>query len=394
MKIAILGFGVVGGGVAEVLEGNYELIKKSAGCDIEIKYIFDKRTFEGTKWESLVTTDFEKILSDPEVSLVCEMMGGVHPAYDFSLAALKAGKSVVTSNKAVVAEKGCELLSVARENGVVYLFEASVGGGIPIIHAMNGSLSGCEIYEINGILNGTTNYILTSMKESGVSYEEALKTAQSLGYAEADPTADVSGADTCRKICILAAIAWGKLYAFENVYCRGIDGISDAENALAASLGAAIKLVANARRENDKISVFVSPTAVFAQNPLYAVNDVFNAVSVNASALGDVLFYGRGAGRMPTASAVMSDIIDVASGNTPENGKWTDADKPDLEIEEVKGAYAVRASIDEESVRAIFGDVVCLKSGEYSDFVVLGISLEEINKKLGDNKVAVLRALL
>lgn len=391
-KIAIFGFGIVGGGIAEVLSQNYQLIKKSAGEDIEIKYIFDKRKFEGTKWESIVTDDINVILDDPEVSIVCETMGGVHPAYDFSLAALKAGKSVVTSNKAVVAEKGPVLLDAARENNVSYLYEASVGGGIPIIHAMNSSLSGLEIYKINGILNGTTNYILTSMKEKGSSYDEALKKAQELGYAEKDPTADVSGADSCRKICILAALAYGKLVDFENVSCRGIDDITKDEQTLVEEIGASVKLVASASLSEGKLALSVAPCAVLPRNPLYAVNGVFNAVLVEASGLGEVLFCGQGAGRMPTASAVMSDIIDIVAKNAPQNEPWSSVEKPEASaLDEIKN-FAVRAKTTAEDIKALIPDAVIMSEGnETVSFAVKGVSSRVLDSLL--SKTAVLAVL-
>ena len=310
-QIAILGFGNIGSGVAEMLIRNQQAIRSAAGDDISVKYVLDKRDLTGSSYENAAVSDIDTIVSDPSVSIVCEMMGGTSPAFEYSMAALKAGKSVVTSNKAVVAKHGVELLAAARENGVHYLYEASVGGGIPILHALDDSLKSCYIDRIDGILNGTTNYILTRMHDCGSSFEDALDEAKRLGYAEADPTADVSGADTCRKICILAAIAWGKLVDSDLVYCEGITEMKEEHNAFAAACGGTLKLVATAELRDGIPTLAVSPCVVMSENPLSSVKGVFNAVKVAAKDMGDLMFYGMGAGKFPTAGAVISDIVAI-----------------------------------------------------------------------------------
>ena len=326
VKVALLGFGTVGSGVAEVLLTNGELIKSKTGIDFEIKYILDLREFPDHPLGNRIVHDINVILNDPEVSIVVEMMGGVHPAYDFSIAAIKAGKSVVTSNKAVVAAHGPELLKEATDRGLRYMFEASVGGGIPIIRPLTDLTTEDEVTEIVGILNGTTNYILTAMKEEGASFEEALATAQKMGYAEADPTADVDGFDSCRKICILAAVAFGNLVSYENVDTVGIRNITLEDIKRAEEKGAAVKLIARAVKANEgKVHISVKPYAVRRFNPLYAISDVFNGILVRGKISGDLMFYGKGAGKLPTAGAVVSDIIDIAcrGENQPAQEVWT-----------------------------------------------------------------------
>ena len=313
INIAIFGFGVVGGGTAEVLTQNEQLISERVGDKINIKYILDLRDFPGHPLADRVVHDIDVILADPEVKICAELMGGSHPAFEFSERALKAGKSVVTSNKEVVANFGPELLRTAAENNVRYLFEASVGGGIPVIHPIGSCLTANDITEIDGILNGTTNYILTKMISEGSDFETALAEAQQKGYAERNPAADIDGTDTCRKISILSAIAFGKLVPPEKIPTEGIRAVSlvDVENA--AKLGCVVKLIGKTVRVGDKISACVSPTLVSRSNPLANINDVYNGILVNGNAIGDVMFYGRGAGKLPTASAVVSDIIDIAT---------------------------------------------------------------------------------
>lgn len=325
INVALLGFGTVGSGVAEVLTENHDLIKNKTGIDFVVKYILDLREFPDHPLADRVVHDINTILNDKEVSIVVEMMGGVHPAYDFSLAAIKAGKSVVTSNKAVVAEYGPELMEEAKKMGVRYLFEASVGGGIPIIRPLTELCAEDEVTEIVGILNGTTNYILTSMKNDGVTFEEALATAQWLGYAEADPSADVDGFDTCRKICILSAVAFGNLIPFENVNTIGIRNVTIDDIKKAEDDGYSVKLIARALKKDSGVYLSVAPYAVRRGNPLYAISDVFNGILVKSKIAGDLMFYGKGAGKLPTAGAVVSDIIDIASrgDNQPSQYVWT-----------------------------------------------------------------------
>ncbi len=311
VNIAILGFGVVGSGVAEVLTQNKKIIEEKLSKKVNIKYILDLREFPGNPFESLVIHDFNIILNDPEVSIVAEMMGGSHPAYDFSKACLEAGKSVVTSNKEVVANFGAELLEIAREKGVAYLFEASVGGGIPVIRPICNDLSSNNITEISGILNGTTNYILTKMSTEGVAFETVLKDAQEKGYAERNPAADVEGLDAARKIVILSALAFGKAINPNDICTEGITNIGAEEVELAAEMGYAIKLIGHTKMLNGKILAMVSPRLICKSNPLSGINDVFNGILLSGDMVGQVMFYGPGAGKLPTASAVCADIVDI-----------------------------------------------------------------------------------
>ncbi len=314
MDVAIMGYGVVGSGVAELFKKNHDnIVKKSTQPRLELKYILDIRDFTGDPNEALIINSFDTILNDKDVSIVAETMGGLHPAYEYTLACLKAGKSVVTSNKELVAAKGYELLKTADSMNVNYLFEASVGGGIPIIRPISQCLAANEINEIAGILNGTTNFILTKMITEGMTFEAALKLAQENGYAEKDPTADVEGHDACRKICILASLCFGKHVYPDGVYTEGITKITRADVDYATAWGGVIKLIGRAARVGeDRISAMVSPAFVQKHSQLASVDDVFNAILVKGDAIGDVVFYGRGAGKMPTASAVVADVIDCA----------------------------------------------------------------------------------
>ena len=315
INIAILGFGTVGSGVAEVLDTNGASIAHRVSEPVEVKYILDLRPQPESPWADRFVTDFSVIEQDPDVSIVVESIGGVGAALDFTRRALSAGKHVVTSNKELVAEHGFALLALAKEHGVRYLFEASVGGGIPIIHPLYQCLCANEISAISGILNGTTNYILTRMIRAGLSFEAALKEAQEKGYAEADPSADVEGKDACRKICILADICFGRHVSPALVPTVGITGVSDKDVAAAAACGCKVKLFGRAvRLEDGRVCAFVEPHFVPNEAPLASVEDVFNAISVTGNAIGDVMFYGRGAGKLPTASAVVADVMDVARG--------------------------------------------------------------------------------
>ena len=328
IHVALLGFGVVGSGTAEVLTQNKAIIEKKVGQPISIKYILDLRDFPGSPFEDLIVHDFNVIVNDPEVSVVAEMMGGSHPAYDFTLACLKAGKSVVTSNKEVVANFGTELLAVAKENSVSYLFEASVGGGIPIIRPLREDLASNNVQSVNGILNGTTNYILTRMDTEGASFADVLKDAQRLGYAEANPAADVEGMDAARKTVILAAMSFGTRIDPNTILCEGITNLTAADSELAKEMGYTIKLIGHTELTDGKILAMVSPRLVPAYNPLYGVNGVNNGVLVKADMVGEVMFYGPGAGKLPTASAVAGDLIDVMA-HTPTgiiSPVWTDAE--------------------------------------------------------------------
>lgn len=311
MKIAIMGFGVVGSGVGEVVTKNQATLIKKCGEPIEIAHILDLRDFPDSEFDCF-TKDFNDILNDPEVGVVVETMGGVNPAYEFSKKLLLAGKSVITSNKELVAAHGTELIKIARERKLNYLFEASVGGGIPIIRPMFSCLTAGEATDVFGILNGTTNYILTQMFQNGETFENALRAAQQKGYAEADPTADVEGHDTCRKIAILSALAFGKAVLTERIPTEGISKITAADVAYADRLGYAIKLIGHATKAEDGgVYAAVFPAFVPKNNPLAGINDVFNGIIVKGEDLGDVMFYGRGAGKLPTANAVVADVVDA-----------------------------------------------------------------------------------
>lgn len=317
IKIAILGLGVVGGGVADILESNKKILSAKLGGNgeplVRIKYVLDKRTSVGHGLDGCVTMDYEKILNDDEVSVIVETLGGIHPAYDFTKAALEHGKHVVTSNKAVVSACGDELVRIARENSVAYLFEASVGGGIPIIRPLMSCLAANDINRICGILNGTTNFILTEMETKGLSFEEALEKAQKLGYAEADPTADVSGADTARKICILANIAYNMFITHKDISYKGITDITRDDIILASMLGYRIKLIGYAAGKGSAVDVFTAPMLVSAGTQLAITDGEFNCISVEGNAVGEITFTGKGAGSLPTASAIVADILDAVT---------------------------------------------------------------------------------
>ena len=311
MKIAVLGFGTVGSGVYEVIERNYETIAKRAGEVVDIKYVLDLRDFPGQPVQSVLTHNYKDIVDDPEVQIVVEVMGGVEPAYTFVKEALLKGKSVCTSNKELVAKHGAELLEIAKQKRINFLFEASVGGGIPIIRPLNQSLTADEIEEITGILNGTTNYILSKMRDEGLDFDVVLKQAQELGYAERNPEADVEGYDACRKIAILTSLAYGMQVDYEDIYTEGITKITKTDIRYATKLGANIKLFGTSKKIKDKVYAMVAPKMIQDKHPLYSVNDVYNGILVKGNLLGDVMFYGSGAGKYPTASAVVSDVVDA-----------------------------------------------------------------------------------
>lgn len=362
-KVAILGFGVVGSGVAEVLKKNGPHIDEKVHAPVELKYILDVRDFPDSPFASLVIHDFSVIEQDPEVDIVVETIGGAKIAREFTMRALCAGKSVVTSNKELVAKHGSELMELAKEHNVSYLYEASVGGGIPIIRPLKQCLAANEITEICGILNGTTNYILTRMIRAGLSFDAALKEAQANGYAEADPTADVEGHDACRKICILASLAFGRHIYPEQVPTEGIGRVSLADVAYADSCGRKIKLLGRAIKEKDgKLRVFVAPHLVSGEDPLAGVEDVFNAITVRGNAIGDVMFYGRGAGKLPTASAVVADVMDVARNK--DRAKYLDwgpgGENVVLPPEDVKSPWYVRAESSADALRGALGEVTML----------------------------------
>ncbi|MDF2593916.1 MAG: homoserine dehydrogenase [Clostridia bacterium] len=373
MKIALLGLGTVGRGVVEVINENKESIAKRAGQEVEIKYILDIRDFEGDPINTLVVKDFEIIASDEEIEIVVEAMGGVEPAYTFAKQSLLKGKSFVTSNKELVALHGAELLETARKNKVNFLFEASVGGGIPIIRPLNQSLTADEIYEITGILNGTTNFILTQMKEKGSAFEEVLKEAQELGYAEKNPEADVEGHDACRKIAILSSLAFGEHVNYQDIPTEGITKVTKEDMLYAENMGYVIKLLATCQKQDDSIFARVSPMLIPLTHPLAMVNDVFNGIFVKGNVIGEVMFYGRGAGKLPTASAVVADVVDAAKHKGTNIISFWNREKIELKDKaQVKATYFVRLKKNADSiaqvVKEVFGEVEEVKAleGEYA----------------------------
>ncbi|MCL2035078.1 MAG: homoserine dehydrogenase [Oscillospiraceae bacterium] len=367
IEIAVLGHGVVGSGVAELLLKNASGIARRAKTEINVKYILDIRDFPDCPYKDKFTKDFDVIVKDADVKVIVEVMGGVHPAYDYIMQGLRAGKSAVTSNKELVAEKGAELLKTAKENGVNFLFEASVGGGIPIIRPLHQCLAANEIDEIAGILNGTTNFILTKMIKESMPFDDALKMAQELGYAEADPTADVDGHDSCRKICILASLAFGSHVYPELVHTEGIRNITLDDVLYAGNSGCVVKLIGQAHRTGDgKIFVRVGPALVPHESQLSSVDDVFNAILVRGDSTGDVVFYGKGAGKFPTASAVVGDVIDCinARGNI-DSLYWTDSGKDNVAYAKSESVVmyircAINRDVSAEKINDKFGGVTFL----------------------------------
>ncbi|MEE1305215.1 MAG: homoserine dehydrogenase [Agathobacter sp.] len=358
MKIAVMGYGTIGSGVVEVLRINKDKIAKRAGEPVEVKYILDLRDFPGDPMEDKVVKDYQVILNDPEVGVVVETMGGVEPAFTFVKAMLEAGKQVATSNKNLVAAKGAELIKIARDNGVNFQFEASVGGGIPIIRPLNKCLTADEVLEITGILNGTTNYMMTKMTEEGAEFDEVLKDAQDKGYAEKDPTADIEGHDPCRKIAILTSLVVGQQVDFEDIHCEGITKISATDIKYAKKLDRSIKLLASSKKVGDSYSCMVAPFMLDKNHPLCGVNDVFNAVFLKGNVLGDAMFYGSGAGKLPTASAVVADVVDMVKHQHTNIGvEWNPDKLTLLDYMDSQNAFFVRTSSDKAAVEAAFGQV-------------------------------------
>ena len=365
IKVAILGYGTVGSGVVEVLTTNAGIIAKRAGQEVGVKYVLDLRDFPGDPIQSKVVHDFQIILDDPEVDIVVETMGGTKPAYEFVKKALLAGKSVCTSNKELVAAYGAELVHLAKSKSVNFLFEASVGGGIPVIRPLNQSLTADKILKINGILNGTTNYILTKMAKEGSDFDVVLKEAQELGYAEKDPTADVEGYDACRKIAILTSLAYGKQVNYEEVYTEGITKITAEDFKYAEKLEAAIKIFGSSRKEGGKLYAMVAPQMIRRDNPLFAVEGVFNAICVTGNMLGDVMFYGKGAGKEATASAVVSDVVDaVKHMNINVMTIWEDEKMIVEPMEEMENRFFVRIGKEEkEKLEKLFDEPEFVDAG-------------------------------
>ena len=401
INIAVLGYGTVGSGVVEVIRTNHESINKRAGEEINVKYVLDLRDFPGDPVSEILVHDFEQIVNDPEVDIVVEVMGGTGAAYNFAKRALEAGKSVCTSNKALVAKYGPELMDIAKEKGINFLFEASCGGGIPIIRALNASLTADEIDEITGILNGTTNYMLDKMNTEGADFHTVLKEAQEKGYAEADPTADVEGQDACRKIAILSSLAYGKFLDFEKVYTEGITKITPEDMEYAREMGRTIKLLGTSKRlGEDSFSAIVAPFLVGPQNPLYSVNGVFNSIFVHGNMLGDAMFYGSGAGKLPTASAVVADVVDAAKHlheTIPTN--WSNEPMTLMDPDAVEGRFFVRVkdtSLDEVDkafgkVDAIIEPDALLEEFGFVTGVMTQGEYKERVKALGENVLGMIR---
>ena len=390
IKAAILGYGTVGSGVYNVIHSNSRLVNERAGREIEVKYVLDLRDFPGDPVEKVLTHEFDDIINDDEVKIVVEVMGGLHPAFEFTKRCLEEGKNVCTSNKELVAEHGLELMSIARENDVNYFFEASCGGGIPIIRALNDCLTADDIDEITGILNGTTNFILTEMTENGASFSKVLKQAQANGYAERDPSADIDGHDPARKIAILASIVFGSSVDYKDVYTEGIRQITAEDIKYASTLGYAIKLLAEAKRTEDGIRAYVAPFLVDPSHPLYPINGVMNAVYVHGNMLGDAVFTGAGAGSLPTASAVVADVIDAArhDGKRAYCG-WKHDEKLVLASNDnIKRKYLVRINTEDEGkANKVFspdGFLDTISVGELESeiaFITPELSEEDFNSK-------------
>lgn len=386
VKIAVLGYGTVGSGVVEVIRTNQKLIDQRAGQEIRVGYVLDLREFPGDPVENVLTHDFEDIINDDDVKIVVEVMGGIEPAYTFVKRSLEAGKSVATSNKALVAAHGAELLKIAKEKKINFLFEASVGGGIPILRPLHSSLTGDLIEEIIGILNGTTNYMMTKMFYEGADYNEVLKEAQDNGFAERNPEADVEGHDACRKIAILASMISGRQVDYEDIYCEGITKITAEDMRYAKAMGMAVKLLASCKRSEDKLYAMVAPCLLHREHPLFNVDGVFNSVFVRGNMLGDAMFYGSGAGKLPTASAVVGDIVEEARNLDRNLGvMWSGeklalGDKDDVkrrffvrmkgdmddEIEKIENDFGMVQMVKAQGVEGEFGFVTEeMKEGEY-----------------------------
>ena len=385
IQVAVMGYGTVGSGVVEVIETNKKEVNKKAGEELNVKYILDLRDFPGDPYEDKVVHDVEVILNDPEIKIVCETMGGVKPAYDFTKRALLAGKSVCTSNKEVVANHGAELIRVAHENNCNYLFEASVGGGIPIIRPLNSSLTAEKIDAIIGIVNGTTNFILTKMETEGADFASVLKEAQEKGYAERKPEADVEGYDACRKIAILSSLVCGKNVKYEDIYTEGITKITSDDFKYAKAMNCTIKLLAQSKEKDGKVYAMVSPFLISKEHPLAMVNGVFNAIFVHGNMLDDSMYYGRGAGKLATASAVVADVIDCARHIGKKITCFWDEENVELAgVEDRVGRFFVRVSADKEReaihtferMSVIEADV----AGEFA-FVTEEMSEKEFNEK-------------
>jgi homoserine dehydrogenase len=399
MDIAILGYGVVGSGVAEVIRKNGQSIATRAGEPIRVKKILDIRDFPESPDRELFTKDPEEIFGDPDIKVVAETIGGTRAAQEFTKRAFAAGKHVVTSNKELVASHGPELLKMAEENGVNYLFEASVGGGIPIIRPLGQCLAANVINGITGILNGTTNYILTKMRKEGMDFGDALKGAQQNGYAEADPTADVEGHDACRKIAILSSIAYNEFVDCSKIHTEGITRISPADMQYAEAMDSVIKLIGMSRKQGDRIFARVTPAIISKEHPLANVEDVFNAIVVSGDAIGDAMFYGRGAGKLPTASAVIADIIDIAMHKERTSSVWERKDGDNLvPFGESESAFFVRVSVRSMSearkfIVSVFDNVEYIKPENMNNDSELAFRTRKMTEEVFADCIARLRGI-
>lgn len=387
INVAVLGFGTVGSGVVEIINGKD--FSGKTGQDINVKKVLDIRSFEGTPYGHLVTSDFESILNDDEISVVVETMGGTNPAYDFTKRSLLAGKSVVTSNKELVATHGTELLQIAKDKNVCYMFEASVGGGIPIIRPLTNCLAANDINSIMGILNGTTNYILTKMINEGESFENALKDAQDKGYAERNPSADVDGIDACRKIAILASLAFGKHVDSNKISTEGITKITLEDVEYAGKINHKIKLIGQCKKVGEKVFAKVSPLMLPDESPLSDVVDVFNGILVDGSATGEVMFYGKGAGKLPTASAVVADVIDIVKHEGLGAPYWTDGGEL-VEENPDKVNFYVRIMGTKSDAEKVFGNIDVIETNDKETAFVTPEGCEtELKSKVADLKNAI-----
>lgn len=389
INIAILGYGTVGSGVVEVLKKNQKSINLRAGQEINIKYVLDLREFPGDPIEEVLVHDYDTILNDEDVQVIVEVMGGVEPAYSFVKAALEKGKSVCTSNKELVAKYGSKLLAIAKERKVNFLFEASVGGGIPIIRPLNQSLTADRITAITGILNGTTNYILSKMEEEGLAFDTVLKEAQDMGYAERNPEADVEGHDACRKIAILTSLAYGKQVDYEDIYTEGITKITDIDFSYAKKMATSIKLFGLSTKKNGKVYAMVAPFMIDKKHPLINVSGVFNGIFIHGNVLGDAMFYGRGAGKLPTASAVVADVVDAVKHTGTNIMTLWEEEKIQLgDIGTFESKYFVRVKgSDKEKIKGIFGEVDFITCEEVDEafetaFVTDVLSVNAFNEKI------------
>ncbi len=403
-NIAILGFGVVGSGIAEVIGRNELPIRRMTSDTINVKYILDKRDFPDSPYGDRVVKDLTQIVSDPEVSVVCEAMGGVHPAYEFTMACFTAGKSVVTSNKELVAKCGADLMNAAKKHGVHYLFEASVGGGIPEIRSMRTSLAMDTVLKIDGIMNGTTNYILTRMKNDGISFDEALKEAQSLGYAEANPTADVDGFDAQRKIIILSAVTTDMLASEEQVYTETMRNVSVMDMDAASRWGGTVKLIGSFRNLGDKMSLYVCPRFVSYSDPISSIDDVYNGIKLTLEMTSDVMYYGRGAGSYPTASAMVSDVVSIMTGAVKAelHMRWHKAAEDFVvPFDDLTFSYYVRTQCDScrdaiENAKLMIGDVRELSGSPkgYAEFVTGGVKESDMKKYISSGSLGKVESLI